>query len=115
VQDTPHQTFDLAIDGVLYRWGLDYYDRPGSWYLTLADSDGVAIITGFKLSPGWNPLRHFVDVRLPAGALYFLSTIDPAGRQAFNEATASLVHFSQDELDDLVEAVAPETLTFEAV
>jgi len=104
IQDTPHHIFRLELEGIELVWRFDYYTRSQDWYLGLYDEDGVAIRTGRRLSPGWNPLLRVKDTRLQAlegGALYFASLLGPPGRDAIADGDAKLVWFDADEVTAL--------------
>jgi hypothetical protein len=104
----------VTIEGTQYRFTFDYYPRLESWFLSIADSEGDPIATGRKLSPGWNPLIRDKDERLPDGAFYLSSTVDPVGRDGFDDGSASLVYFSADEVDEFADAIESDTIIIEA-
>lgn len=67
---TSHYTQTVTLDGRLYVMNLDFSARDGYWYLSLADSDGVAIpgCVGRRLVANWQVLRS-TDSRRPPGEL----------------------------------------------
>ena len=116
IQDSAHYRESITINKILYSFRFDYYPRTDSWYMSLSDSQNTALATGRMLTTGWNPLVRDQDDRLPAGAFYVSSLVDPLGRDAFLTNKASLVFFSPEEVDELAaNAGTPETITIEAL
>lgn len=115
VQSSAHYLDNITIDGVKYRFTFNYYVRTLSWYISIADNEGTPLATGRKLTVGWNPLIRDQDSRLPLGAFYVSSTVDPIGRDGFDKGLASLKYFSEDEVDQFDESADEiETVTIEA-
>lgn len=116
IQSTAHYLDRISIDGVKYLFRFDYYDRTSSWYMSIAASDGNFYATGRKLSVGWNPLVRDKNENLPTGALYLSSTVDPVGRNGFDNESTSLVYFDADEVEAMgANADQIEDVTIEAV
>lgn len=53
----PLYTFNTSLDGVEYRFKLDYSQRADRWYLGIFDAEGSPIRVGIKLSPCVNLVR----------------------------------------------------------
>jgi hypothetical protein len=75
--DSPHYEQQTELDGVVYALTLEWNEREGAWYLTLADANGDIIRAGIKLVTNWRLLRRVRDARRPPGELV---AYDPAGK-----------------------------------
>lgn len=47
----------VELDGVVFRFTFRFNDRDDSWYVSIADADGVPIREGLKLVPNYALLR----------------------------------------------------------
>lgn len=67
---TSHYTQTVALDGRTYVMDLDWNARDATWFLSLADADGIAIqgCVGRKLVANYQVLRS-TDARRPPGEL----------------------------------------------
>jgi hypothetical protein len=63
-----------TFEGVKYQLQFDFNQRCSSWYLSLADQDGVDIYNGVKLMCSRYLLRKCRDPRRPPGELLCLSS-----------------------------------------
>lgn len=67
----PLYTFSTSLDGVDYRFKLDYSQRADRWYLGIFDAEGSPIRQGIKLSPNVSMLRLCKsDARCPQAGLF---------------------------------------------
>lgn len=62
------QSVELA--GQVWRLRLHYNERTRSWYIDLHDDQEQPIITGQRISPGWNPLQDLAVDGRPDGIFY---------------------------------------------
>ena len=63
------QEFQVDLEGRLYTLRLAWNIRAEAWFLSLSDSDGVAILSGKKVVVDWDLLRTLADERRPPGRL----------------------------------------------
>jgi hypothetical protein len=95
--DLPAHSYTVTLDGVQYGVRLVYRERTASWYLDLADQDGVWLLRGRRLSPGGSP-QHGMVVDGPPGALI------PVGADPYARHEIQLLYFSEAELEELEES-----------
>lgn len=67
-------TFECDLDEVTYRWSFEWNDRDAGWYMSLADVDGNALVSGRRVVLGYPLLSLYPDPRLPKGILLALDT-----------------------------------------
>lgn len=84
----PDTTQRVELDGVLYTVRLLWSGRGECWHLDLADSDGVAILSGLRLVTGFPLLYRFRHLAVPPGELYFFDTRDMGGMPTLEEMGA---------------------------
>ena len=66
----PLYTFDAPLDGVDYRFKVDYSQRADRWYLSIFDVEGTPLRQGIKISSGADLLRFLVSyANGPTGVL----------------------------------------------
>ena len=66
----PFQRMTVRLDGRDYVLELRFNQREQRWYLSIADDEGDAILSGLKLQANWPLLvRHRYDTRVPPGEL----------------------------------------------
>lgn len=90
----------MALDGVQYEVRLVWRARTASWYLDLADEDGVWLLRGRRLSPGSSPQAGMI-VGGPPGALAVVAA-DP-----YDRAEIELWYLDAAELDAAATEAAP--------
>lgn len=67
----PFYTQKTRLDGVDYVLGFRYNQREDRWYLSLADSEEIPILSGLKLVTNWPLLQAYhYDPRVPPGELF---------------------------------------------
>lgn len=92
---------DVDLDRVVYRLSIHYNGRDDSWYLSVADADGVEIVSGVRLVIDTSLLGQHVSEGLPPGVLLI---IDPAGtrqdptRADLDDEGKALVYLDEEEL-----------------
>lgn len=74
----------VQLSGTLLRLQLDWRERTQAWYATLTTLDGTAILTGVRLEPGADLLRHgdpalFAPTRGPGDLVPKLLCVDAGG------------------------------------
>ena len=62
-------TFKATLDGVTFVLRMQWNARAGTWTLSIADADDVAIVSGLTLVPAWDLLGLVTDYRRPLGQL----------------------------------------------
>ena len=70
----PAYDFAVELDGALFSFAMRWNDRDAAWYMSIADSLGVLIVSGVRVVPGWDLLRRSVDPRRPQGAIVAVDT-----------------------------------------
>jgi hypothetical protein len=73
----PFYTQKTRLDGRDYVLTFRYSQREDRWYLSLADSEEIPILSGLKLVANWPLLQAYhYDTRVPRGEL---SAMDLSG------------------------------------
>ena len=72
----PDRSFDIQLDGTTYRARWLWNERVGVWTFSLADRDGVAIVSGVRAVLNVDLLSGCVDPRRPPGPIL---VVDPTG------------------------------------
>lgn len=63
----PSYNMTLNLEGNTFRLQFDFNQRCSSWYMSIADADGVDIYNGVKLVTGFYLLKKCKDIRKPGG------------------------------------------------
>src|SRR5207237_530854 len=90
-----------ALGGRDYLLTFHWSQRGGAWLLTVADQDGVDIVTGQPVVVDWPLLgRRVVDARRPPGELVAVDTTGAARAPGFADLgdRVQLVYFEPAEL-----------------
>lgn len=96
----------VALDGVVYRLTFTWSTRSQAWYMTIAEDDGTAIVSGIKILPQISLLQRHKDERLPPGVLYAFDVIEgdnaerPTKSQLGNKL--KLIYTTRAELEELM-------------
>jgi hypothetical protein len=64
----------MTFEGTSYVVQFDYNERCASWYMSIADANGVDIYNGVKLVTGFSLLAKCKDPRAPAGIFFVTSS-----------------------------------------
>lgn len=107
----PSQRWRTTLDGIRFGFRLEWRDRAASWYLSLYDASGEALIEGVRLVSGLPLLEQHVDPRLPGGRLMVLDMEgldDDLERDAWEERFR-LVYLEDGEID--AQAASGQTAT----
>lgn len=70
----PHYTFSIELDEKTYELELLWVERSAAWYLSIADSDGVPLLSTRKLVLGAFITWRFKNPELPPGDFHLLDT-----------------------------------------
>lgn len=100
VNDRPHYTMQVELDGGTFTLELQWNFREEAWYLSLGDSEADPIVAGVKLVVGFPLLTRCKDSRMPRG---FFQAQDTTGKNedpgfADLGARVQLYYFSEGEL-----------------
>ena len=91
---------EVSLDGVPYRIAFDYNVRYGFWTLNIKTRDLVSIVSGIKLTLGYQLFDQYPGRSLPPGELFVVDTTDEEtkiNRDNILEPLA-LVYIPQDEV-----------------
>lgn len=99
----PAQNYLITLDGQQWKIRFVWRDRTASWYMDLADVDGVYLLRGRRLSPGSSPQDGMIT-NGPKGALFIFGA-DP---YAMDEI--EIFYFTKDELDEASAATVADGL-----
>lgn len=70
INTLPAQRFMTALGGQSYRLRVTYVRRTESWYLDVETLEGVALVSGIRLTNGISLLASYVNTSdLPTGIL----------------------------------------------
>lgn len=69
-------TFQVELDGAVYRFSFQFNDREGFWYLSIADESGIPIRSGIKVVVNWPLFARAVEEAAPPGSLFAIDTTD---------------------------------------
>ncbi len=108
--DEPTWVTTESLDGVRYQLTFEYKERPDSWYLTIADQNGVIAYRGARLTTAVDLFRNYKrgNDSLPPGIFFVVSLtgsqeLDPTF-ESFNEDFA-FVYLTRDDIDDRADLV----------
>lgn len=71
----PSWTQATTLEGTRYTLQFDFNQRCASWYMSVADQDGVDIYNGVKLTIGPLLLKKCVDPRRPPGDFLVITSV----------------------------------------
>ncbi len=81
VTDRARYSFEVELDRVFFKFDFEWVERVGSWFFSLSNAQGVALISGQRVIVGTPLLNRFRQAGLPAGLLIAVDTsnadIDP--------------------------------------
>lgn len=69
-------TFQVELDGKVYRFSMQFNDREGFWYFSIADEGGNAIRSGVKVVANWPLLGRVAEEAAPPGLLFAIDPTD---------------------------------------
>jgi hypothetical protein len=72
--DLARYTFDVALDDVTFRFSFEWNDRDEGWYMSIADTNGVPLLSGRRIVLGYPLISIYRNPALPAGALVAIDT-----------------------------------------
>jgi hypothetical protein len=88
------------LDGKDFLLKFDWNDRTGHWYLSIADTDDAAILTGRQLSTDCPILLGCTDARRPSGDLFVRDLQGSGDDPGFSDLGSRfvLLYFTRDEI-----------------
>lgn len=92
----PQHQMTIVIDDLVYLVTFTWRDRSKSWYVDFSNSEGVPLIVGRKLSPGWSPVRGIVVEGMPTGEFYVRGS--PGYKMEDFGTTLRLTYYPRDEI-----------------
>lgn len=101
------QTVELA--GTVYRLRMVWRARTRSWYLDIYAADETPIITGQRLSPGWDPLEGLSVPGAPEVTFYVVGP-EPYAREDLEDGLA-LRLVTNDDLPSISSQASGLTVT----
>jgi hypothetical protein len=72
--DAARYTFEMELDGVTFGFTFNWNERAGAWFFSIADVNGVPLLSGRRVVVNFPLLARFRDPRLPAGDLEAVDT-----------------------------------------
>lgn len=95
-----------TFEGTLFVVQFDFNQRCASWYMSLADSTGIDIYNGVKLTCGPLLLKRCADPRRPAGDFIVVSSTSdqsPPGELELlpGSGRCSLLYITSDSLAEI--------------
>lgn len=76
---TPIIEWRSVLDGVTFRFRIEYQTRYDCWYIQLSAADGTVLVDGIRVTEGYPLFSAWSDVRFPAGTI---TCIDSRGQGA---------------------------------
>lgn len=88
----------VTLDGEDFIIRLLWNERANHWFMTLRDSAGTDIVTGFKVVADIPFAVHCVDERIPAGQLWIVDTTGAGADPGLREfgARVRLLYADED-------------------
>ncbi len=71
---TSRYSFECDLDDVTFQFVFEWNDRDSGWYMSIADVNGVALLSGRRVVLGYPLTNIYTDRRLPAGTLVAVDT-----------------------------------------
>lgn len=102
-------TFEVDLDDRSFRFQLYWNERASGWFISMFDTEGVAVVSGIRLTAGVCPMGWFVDVsKSIQGRLYVHDTSgqfrDPGRYDLAPDGRCVLIYFEQAEVEALLAA-----------
>lgn len=93
-------TFECDLDDITYRFSFEWNDRDAGWYMSIADVDGVPLVSGRRVVLDYPLLSLYADARLPRGVLQAVDTSEAQAEPGLLDLgdRVKLVYFSAGEL-----------------
>lgn len=57
ISDLAHYTFEIPLDGTVFRFKFKYNSRESTWYFNILDASNNVLRAGLKVVNEWTPLR----------------------------------------------------------
>ena len=99
--DSPSFTQLVTLDNSIYLLSIAWNGRDNAWFLSIAEQDGISILDGIKIVPGYELIRRFKDTRLPPGALLSTDMTDTGDYPTRNNlgTDVKLIYMTEAEVD----------------
>lgn len=78
-------SIEIDLDEVTFNLDFEWNDRDQGWYMSIADVNGVALVSGRRVIIGYPLFDAYADARLPAGAFLALDTSDSDTEAGLND------------------------------
>ena len=72
--DPPAYDYQIELDGRIYELGFHYNARMLRWFMSIADADGVVILSAIPLLAGPPIINRFKNPALPPGEFLVFDT-----------------------------------------
>lgn len=78
IVDAAAHWYTIELAGTSYDLYFDYNGRADRWYLTIK-RDGASVVSGVKITNGWNLLRRGLAGTVPDGILCWIDLVGADG------------------------------------
>ena len=72
--DSEHYSERVELDGTIYGLTFMWNTREEAWFLSVADADGVALVSGVKLVADWQLFQSVSNASMPPGEMVAVDT-----------------------------------------
>lgn len=72
--DLARYSFDIDLDAAKFTFDFEWNDRDAGWYFSMADADGVALLSGRRVVLGYPLIRIYKGAGFPPGELVAIDT-----------------------------------------
>lgn len=73
-QDLARYSFSIELDGATFQLSFEWNDRDAGWYFSIADTNGVPLLSGRRIVLNYPLINIYRDARLPAGTFMALDS-----------------------------------------
>ena len=100
VNNVPHYSLQVELDGATYGLELQWNFREEAWYASLSDAEGEPIAAGVRLVVGFPLFGRCKDSRMPPGVFQAQDTTGGSEDPGFTDlgARVQLYYFVEGEL-----------------
>ena len=71
---TPIIEWRSVLDGVTFRFRIEYRERYDCWDIQLSAADGTILVDGIRVTEGFPLFSHWSDIRFPRGTITCVDT-----------------------------------------
>lgn len=83
--DLVRYAFEIDLEGTTFAFEFYWSDRAASWFFTLSDVDGNALVSGRRVSLGIPLLARFANPGLPLGDIWAFDTSGQDAEPGIND------------------------------